>query len=368
MLLCLISSSFQQQEDEVQQQLTSLDGAETSNDSDPPSLNEIKEKVTEQMIPYSFAYDTGLSQGVQLTRKESGDSSGVRGSYSYVDADGLFRTVEYIADKDGFRATIKTNEPGINNAEMPRPASVTIHGEESPEVVVNRMHNRATVTSPAPAVTPPSLFSSSSSTSTSQPRTQKVPASQFVLFEPSRPNLNKIADLNAGAKMFRLIPMASGDGKSVPRPSNIVVLLPEQDFNENEPVQQEEQEITQEQDNDERIAQPSSTTTTTTTTTPRPTTRASKIFQKIASKTRIVSKVSTSKNIARFPTKTSPVASSSRLPSKTGTKTALTITRKSATNVRSRVKGATIEEQASAIMSAILSPARTLRTGNLKNM
>ena len=37
------------------------------------------------------------------------------GSYGYVDSYGIYRQVDYVADKDGFRATIKTNEPGTAN-------------------------------------------------------------------------------------------------------------------------------------------------------------------------------------------------------------------------------------------------------------
>lgn len=37
------------------------------------------------------------------------------GSYGYTDSYGIYRQVDYIADKHGFRATIKTNEPGTAN-------------------------------------------------------------------------------------------------------------------------------------------------------------------------------------------------------------------------------------------------------------
>ncbi len=51
--------------------------------------------------------------GLTLTRKEQGDGHGsVHGSYSYRDGKGIERHVEYVADKGGFRARVKTNEPG----------------------------------------------------------------------------------------------------------------------------------------------------------------------------------------------------------------------------------------------------------------
>lgn len=36
----------------------------------------------------------------------------MEGTYGYTDSYGIYRQVDYVADKHGFRATIKTNEPG----------------------------------------------------------------------------------------------------------------------------------------------------------------------------------------------------------------------------------------------------------------
>jgi len=72
--------------------------------------------------PYEFGYDVQDEYGTQLTRQESGDGNGaVKGSYSYKDAQGLTRVVEYVADGHGFRAVVKTNEPGT---EPKNPADV----------------------------------------------------------------------------------------------------------------------------------------------------------------------------------------------------------------------------------------------------
>ncbi|KAK8780393.1 hypothetical protein V5799_018264 [Amblyomma americanum] len=63
--------------------------------------------------PYSFGYDNRDEFGTQLFHKEQGDASNAKtGSYGYRDANGLFRTVSYVADAGGFRATVDTNEPG----------------------------------------------------------------------------------------------------------------------------------------------------------------------------------------------------------------------------------------------------------------
>ncbi|CAN8021247.1 unnamed protein product, partial [Ixodes persulcatus] len=81
--------------------------------------------------PYSFGYDTTDESGTRLTQSETGDEDNVkRGSYSYSDANGLYRVVNYIADKDGFRVTIDTNEPGTKTSS---PADVQINSQAPPQ-------------------------------------------------------------------------------------------------------------------------------------------------------------------------------------------------------------------------------------------
>lgn len=71
----------------------------------------------EKPDPYSFAFEETDEFGTKLSRQESGDERGViQGQYSYTDATGLTRTVQYIADDDGFRANIISNEPGLTNS------------------------------------------------------------------------------------------------------------------------------------------------------------------------------------------------------------------------------------------------------------
>ncbi|KAG8179817.1 hypothetical protein JTE90_025984 [Oedothorax gibbosus] len=66
--------------------------------------------------PYQFGYDSNDEYGNTAYRKESGDGNGkVQGSYGYKDAQGIERIVEYVADENGYRAQIKTNEPGTEN-------------------------------------------------------------------------------------------------------------------------------------------------------------------------------------------------------------------------------------------------------------
>ncbi|KFM64847.1 Cuticle protein 10.9, partial [Stegodyphus mimosarum] len=77
-----------------------------------------------QPIPYSFNYVSETEDGGRSSHQESGDGAGrVTGSYTVNDLEGHARVVEYIADEGGFRANIRTNEPGTDNA---APADVVI--------------------------------------------------------------------------------------------------------------------------------------------------------------------------------------------------------------------------------------------------
>ena len=48
----------------------------------------------------------------QYRHEKSSHPHLVKGSYGYKDKHGIGRSVDYIADEHGFRAHIKTNEPG----------------------------------------------------------------------------------------------------------------------------------------------------------------------------------------------------------------------------------------------------------------
>ena len=63
---------------------------------------------------YAFGYDIVDGKGASNSRAEVGDGYGnKKGSYTLADIDGRVRKVEYVADKLGFRAAVKTNEPGM---------------------------------------------------------------------------------------------------------------------------------------------------------------------------------------------------------------------------------------------------------------
>lgn len=82
---------------------------------------------------YNFGYDESHATGGSSRREEQ--TNGVRrGSYSLSDADGRHRVVNYIADADGFRASIQTNEPGVE----PKDPADTLINKSAPVAVVGK--------------------------------------------------------------------------------------------------------------------------------------------------------------------------------------------------------------------------------------
>ncbi|XP_015929628.2 cuticle protein 10.9-like [Parasteatoda tepidariorum] len=71
--------------------------------------------------PYHFGYHVKDHHGEQHREEASDGQGNVKGSYGFVDEKGIHREVHYVADDKGFRAEIKTNEPGTANQQ---PASV----------------------------------------------------------------------------------------------------------------------------------------------------------------------------------------------------------------------------------------------------
>lgn len=61
---------------------------------------------------YTFGYNEDHPTGGSF-RREAGSVAGKTGSYGLRDIDGRTRIVNYVADAAGFRASIQTNEPGV---------------------------------------------------------------------------------------------------------------------------------------------------------------------------------------------------------------------------------------------------------------
>lgn len=82
-----------------------------------------QQQLVAEPEPYAFDYSVEGS-----SRRESGDTKGVvRGQYTLQGADGSSRIVDYIADHNGFRATVNTNEFGT---ESRSPAGVEIRSSQ----------------------------------------------------------------------------------------------------------------------------------------------------------------------------------------------------------------------------------------------
>ncbi|KAI7697532.1 Cuticle protein 16.8, partial [Sarcoptes scabiei] len=71
-------------------------------------------KQPDELGAYHWGYKWLDEQGNQMFREESSDGRGtVTGRYSFRDSNGIIRIVEYVADENGFRTRIRTNEPGM---------------------------------------------------------------------------------------------------------------------------------------------------------------------------------------------------------------------------------------------------------------
>ncbi|GFY77382.1 cuticle protein 16.8 [Trichonephila inaurata madagascariensis] len=73
--------------------------------------------------PYKFGYSVKDHHGEQHREEAGNGAGGVVGSYGFTDARGIARRVKYVADHAGFRAQVKTNEPGTANQ---NPAAVQV--------------------------------------------------------------------------------------------------------------------------------------------------------------------------------------------------------------------------------------------------
>lgn len=89
----------------------------------PITLKYIGFVLFQNLGNYAFGYNEGHGSGATF-RKETGSHGVVAGSYGLSVADGRQRIVNYVADAAGFRADIKTNEPGV---EPKDPANVAIN-------------------------------------------------------------------------------------------------------------------------------------------------------------------------------------------------------------------------------------------------
>lgn len=78
---------------------------------------------------YKFSYAVSNPEGEHF-REEGTDHLGrVIGSYGLSRVDGTHRVVDYVADKNGFRAEVRSNEPGVISAESADASISKLHGD-----------------------------------------------------------------------------------------------------------------------------------------------------------------------------------------------------------------------------------------------
>ncbi|KAH9406919.1 hypothetical protein TYRP_013186 [Tyrophagus putrescentiae] len=89
---------------------------------------------------YNFGYNEDHATGGTF-RKESGTGGhGVQGSYGLRDADGRMRTVNYVADALGFRASVSTNEPGTDVKQDPAAVNLNYGGHLAGHIPAPLVH------------------------------------------------------------------------------------------------------------------------------------------------------------------------------------------------------------------------------------
>lgn len=105
----------------------SLSGSASSRRNEDPWF---LDQTPYPLQPYRFVYNVkGKNGQTEQYRQEVGDGKFLSGSYGYVLPDGIYRHVDYVADDRGFRAFIRTSEPGTANE---NPSNVVITSNPVP--------------------------------------------------------------------------------------------------------------------------------------------------------------------------------------------------------------------------------------------
>ncbi|GFY55361.1 cuticle protein 10.9 [Trichonephila inaurata madagascariensis] len=105
-------------------------GMEEDLEVEMEELADLVGDTENQPRPYTMGYKAEGEEAISF-RSEEGDAHGKKvGTYGYMDAQGLYRKVQYTAGADGFHAIVQTNEPGTDGKE--NPADVIMIVEEPP--------------------------------------------------------------------------------------------------------------------------------------------------------------------------------------------------------------------------------------------
>ncbi|XP_054707624.1 proteoglycan 4-like [Uloborus diversus] len=107
-----------------------------------PLIPKTQEQIDNSQYGFGFLMNDGNGSGQSRQEISNGDGT-VKGRYSYTDPFGMYRVVNYVADRNGFRAVVHSNEPGVANpgsadvmviAEPPPPHALA-EGAKKPELI-----------------------------------------------------------------------------------------------------------------------------------------------------------------------------------------------------------------------------------------
>ncbi|GFU79447.1 cuticle protein 14 isoform b [Trichonephila clavipes] len=153
---------------------------------------------------YNFGYNEDHYSGGSF-RKETGDAYGNKfGSYGIQQADGRSRIVSYIADAKGFRADIKTNEPGVE----PKDSAAATYNKGSFAATYSAPETYSTNTYSAPSTysatySAPTTYSASYSAPTTYSASYSAPATYSAPITYSAPAIpTSYAVATAPAKTY----------------------------------------------------------------------------------------------------------------------------------------------------------------------
>lgn len=123
---------------------------------------DINTVTTQASMPYQFSYHADATEGSHSRHEVRDDSGRVTGHYTITTDEGQQRVVCYVADENGFRAWVDTNEQGTANED---PSSVSIRSSatgsgEAPRQPIKGICGRPpppaqTVITPPVVVAPP---------------------------------------------------------------------------------------------------------------------------------------------------------------------------------------------------------------------
>lgn len=214
----------QQQQEEIQQQRETYQEA-TKGGQAPLAEAE----------PYAFSYQVEGS-----SRTESGDTKGtVRGQYTIQGADGSSRVVDYIADHNGFRASVNTNEFGT---EAKSPANIALRTSQPlAEEITLRLEGKTKEDLAAPAAAVKGAASAPAKPENWQVKGAQLPLAQYEELPKGAPAATKKTAV-VQEEILRTQPVVAVAAAAAPAKGQRLVQVEEVSQSQQELVQQAPQQ------------------------------------------------------------------------------------------------------------------------------